>query len=36
VTIPAPVLAQVFPSHNTQVSRIMKGCEIDTLDEELI
>lgn len=35
VTIPAPVLAQVFRSQNTQVSRIMKGCEIDTLDEEL-
>jgi hypothetical protein len=35
VTIPAPVLAQVFRAHNTQVSRVMKGCEIEALDEEL-
>jgi predicted nucleic acid-binding protein len=34
VTIPAPVLAQVFRSYNIQVSRVMKGCEIEALDEE--
>ena len=35
LTIPAPVLAQVFRSHNTQVSRVMKACEIEVLDEDL-
>jgi hypothetical protein len=35
VTIPAPVLAQVFRSQSTQMSRVIKGCEIEALDEEL-
>jgi predicted nucleic acid-binding protein len=35
VTIPAPVLAQVFRSQSTQMSRVIKGYEIEALDEEL-
>lgn len=35
VTIPAPVLAQVYRSQNAQVSRVMKACEIEPLDEAL-
>lgn len=35
VTIPAPVLAQVFRSQAVQVSRVMKACQIEALDEEL-
>jgi hypothetical protein len=35
VTIPAPVLAQVYRSQSVQVSRVLKACEIEALDEEL-
>lgn len=34
VTVPAPVVAQVWRGHSAVIARVLQGCEVEALSEE--